>query len=54
MPLPHFLILILVVILAGGLTVWAASAAGIPLFALGLLALVAAAIAHLTMRDHRS
>lgn len=54
MPLPHFLILILAVILAAGLTIWAASAVGIPLFALGLLALLAAAIAHLTTRDHRS
>jgi hypothetical protein len=54
MPLPHFLILILAVILAAGLTIWAASAIGIPLFALGFLALLAAAIAHLTTRDHRS
>lgn len=52
MPLPHFLILILAVILAAGLTLWAASAAGVPLFALGLLALAAAGIAHLTTRDH--
>ncbi len=54
MPLPHFLILILAVILAAGLTIWAASAIGIPLFALGLLALLAAAIADLKPRDERS
>ncbi|WP_199259799.1 hypothetical protein [Paracoccus binzhouensis] len=54
MPLPHFLILILAVILAAGLTIWAASAVGIPLVAIGLLALAAAGIAHLTMRDHHS
>ena len=51
MPLPHFLILILAVILAGGLTIWLASAAGVPLFVLALLALLGATIAHLTMRD---
>jgi len=54
MPLPHFLIMILAVILTGGLTIWAASAAGVPLFALGLLVLLAAAIAHLSTHDHRS
>lgn len=52
MPLPHFLILILAVILAGGLTIWAASAVGVPPLALGLLALAGAGIAHLTTRDH--
>lgn len=53
MPLPHFLILIIAVTLAAGLTIWAASAVGIPLFALALIALMAAAIAHLAMRqDH--
>lgn len=52
MPLPHFLILILAVILTAGLTIWAASAVGIPLFALGLLALAGAGIAHLSARDH--
>lgn len=51
MPLPHFLILMLAVILAAGLTLWAASAVGIPLFALGLLVLAAAGIAHLGTRD---
>jgi phosphate/sulfate permease len=53
MPLPHFLLMILAVILAAGLTIWAANAVGIPLVALGLLALVGAALAHLTTRDHR-
>lgn len=53
MPLPHFLILILAVILAAGLTIWAASAVGVPIFALALVALMAAAIAHLARRqDH--
>ncbi|SFA44705.1 hypothetical protein SAMN04487972_103253 [Paracoccus halophilus] len=52
MPLPHFLLLILVVILAAGVTIWMANAAGIPLFALGLVALLAAALVHLSARDH--
>lgn len=47
MPLPHFLILIVAVILAAGLTLWMASAAGLPLAALGLAALVGAALARL-------
>lgn len=54
MPLPHFLMLILAVILAAGVTIWMASAAGIPLFALGLVALLAAAVVHLTARDPHS
>ncbi|MDT1063850.1 hypothetical protein RM190_18460 [Paracoccus sp. CPCC 101403] len=52
MPLPHFLILVLAVILAAGLTIWAASAVGVPMLALGLVALMAAAVAHLAMREH--
>ena len=52
MPLPHFLLLILAVILAAGLTIWVASAVGVPLFVLGLLALLGAAVAHLGMRDN--
>ncbi|MFT4012907.1 MAG: hypothetical protein QM682_05780 [Paracoccus sp. (in: a-proteobacteria)] len=51
MPLPHFLFLILAVVLAAGLTIWAASAVGIPLFVLALAALMAAAIAHLAWRE---
>ena len=53
MPLPHFLLLILAVILAAGVTIWAASAVGIPLVALAMLALVGAALAHFGTRDHR-
>ncbi|SMO53095.1 hypothetical protein [Paracoccus laeviglucosivorans] len=52
MPLPHFLILIVAVILAAGLTIWVASAAGVPLLVLGLLVLMAAAVAHLATRRH--
>ncbi|MDS9468071.1 hypothetical protein RGQ15_10885 [Paracoccus sp. MBLB3053] len=53
MPLPHFLILILLVILASGLTIWAASSVGVPFFALGLVALLAAAIGHLAVHEDR-
>ncbi|MNU03330.1 hypothetical protein D3C72_2473130 [compost metagenome] len=51
MPLPHFLVLIFTVILAAAVTIWAASAVGVPLVALGLIALMAAAIAHLAWRE---
>lgn len=47
MPLPHFLMLILAVVLAGGLTIWVASAVGVPLFVLALVLLMAAGVAHL-------
>lgn len=52
MPLPHFLMLILAVVLAAGLTIWAASAVGAPILVLALLALMAAAIAHLMSTRH--
>ncbi|AWX92315.1 hypothetical protein DPM13_00840 [Paracoccus mutanolyticus] len=51
MPLPQFLVLICAVIVAAALTIWVASAIGIPLLALGLVALTAAAITHLAMRE---
>ena len=53
MPLPQFLLMILAVILAAGLTIWVADAVGVGLVALGLLALIGAALAHRTTRDHR-
>ncbi|WP_196216712.1 hypothetical protein [Paracoccus shanxieyensis] len=51
MPLPHFLILILAVILAAALTLWIASASGVPLMAMALVILMAAGIAHFAMRE---
>ena len=42
MPLPHFLALILVVIAAAGLTIWAASGLGLSIGVLGAVALLAA------------
>ena len=44
MPLTHFLGLILLVILAAGLTVWLALWSGLPLAALGFAALSASLI----------
>lgn len=52
MPLPHFLLLLAAVIVSAAFTIWLASAIGVPLFALGLLALMAAAVAHYAARDH--
>ncbi len=54
MPLPHFLMLIIGVILAAGLTIWLVNAAGIPLLALGLVALLAAGLVHLTARKRHN
>lgn len=50
MPLPHFLILLLVVIAAAGATLWMASSAGVPVAALALAALVGAALMRLLAR----
>ena len=44
MPLTHFLSLILLVILAAGLTIWLALWSGLPLAALGFAALSASLI----------
>lgn len=53
MPLPQFLLLIATVIMAGGVTLWVTLKAGVPLVALGLIALTGAAVLHLGSRDHR-
>lgn len=55
MPLPHFLLLILSVILAAALTLWASFAIGVPALAFLIMALSAAAIVHFGHRgghDH--
>ena len=55
MPLPHFLILILAVILAAAVTLWAAFSAGAPVVVLAMVTLSAAAALHLVQdrnRDH--
>lgn len=52
MPLPHFLLLLIAVILAAGLTLWAAAVAGLPVAAMAITALIAAAALHLAQRVH--
>lgn len=49
MPLPHFLLMILSVIAAAGLTIWAAAGSGLPLAALGLAALAGAGLMRLAL-----
>ena len=50
MPLPHFLLLILFVIVLAGLTIWAFAASGVPMAMLGLMVLVAAGVARMMAR----
>lgn len=50
MPLPHFLMMLVTVILAAALTLWAGVAVGVPLVAMLLIALTAAALLHLRQR----
>ena len=51
MPLPHFLMMLALVVLAAGLTIWAASSAGLPMAALAITALLAAAVVGLAGRE---
>lgn len=53
MPLPHFLLLIFMVILAAAVTLWASMAAGIPLLSLLLVALTGAVLVHFSIRNGR-
>ncbi|MDO5369558.1 hypothetical protein [Paracoccus sp. (in: a-proteobacteria)] len=50
MPLPHFLMLVLAVIVAAGVTLVVAVSLGIPLQVLALGTVIAAAVAHLSAR----
>lgn len=50
MPLPHFLLLLVAVIAAAALTIWAAFSAGVPVIVLGLVAVVGAMLSHLATR----
>lgn len=47
MPLPHFLLMILAVIAAAGLTLWLAAGLELPALVLGLAALTGAALMRL-------
>lgn len=53
MPLPHFLLLILMVIIAAAFTLWISFTSGVSLIALLLPALMAAAVAHVTIRKNQ-
>jgi len=50
MPLPHFLLMILAVIAAAGLTIFLAAEAGLPMAALALGALIGAALMRVLAR----
>lgn len=52
MPLPHFLLLLMAVILAAALTLWLSFAIGMPEIMLALLALAGAALVHMSVRNH--
>lgn len=50
MPLPHFLVLIISVIVAAGLTLWVVFTAGLPFAVVAMLALLGAAVLKLMQR----
>ncbi|KFE36862.1 hypothetical protein [Thioclava atlantica] len=50
MPLPHFLLLILFVIVLAGLTLWAFAVSGVPVAMLALMVLIAAGVMRLMAR----
>lgn len=52
MPLPQFLLMLVAVVLAAMATLWVTVSAGVPMFAVLLVALSAAALLHYTQRDH--
>ncbi|MBC9246603.1 hypothetical protein H4P12_07730 [Paracoccus sp. 11-3] len=52
MPLPQFLLMLVAVVLAAMVTLWATVSAGVPMFAVLLVTLGAAALLHYTQRDH--
>lgn len=53
MPLPHFLLLMLAVILAAAATLWVSIAHGVPIVALALAALIAAGVVHFSRDDNQ-
>ena len=52
MPLPHFLLLLMAVILAAALPLWLSFAIGMPEIMLALLAQAGAALVHMSVRNH--
>ncbi|SDE61153.1 hypothetical protein SAMN05421538_108158 [Paracoccus isoporae] len=53
MPLPQFLLMIAAVVFAAAATLWFSLANGVPVVALALAALIAAAVVHFTRHDRR-
>lgn len=53
MPLPHFLMLIMAVVVAAALTLWALLASGLPQISLLIVALAAALLVHLVHSGQR-
>lgn len=53
MPLPHFLLMMVAVIAAAAATLWVSIAHGVPIVALALAALIAAAVVHLSRDDNQ-
>ncbi|MBA4490452.1 hypothetical protein [Paracoccus sp. S1E-3] len=51
MPLPQFLWLMAAVIVAAAATLWVSLSNGVPIVALALAALIAAAVVHYTRHD---
>lgn len=50
MPLPHFLILLAVVVIAAGATIWLATSSGVSIAALAVMALIGAGVVRLLAR----
>jgi hypothetical protein len=50
MPLPHFLLLIALVVIAAGATIWVASSVGVSWAAVTLVVLIGAALVRLLAR----
>ena len=51
MPLPHFLLMLVAVVLAALVTLWVTVSAGVPMIAVLLVGLSAAALLHYSQRD---
>ncbi len=50
MPLPHFLILLAVVVIAAGATIWLATSSGVSIATLAVMALIGAGVVRLLAR----
>ncbi|WP_182912726.1 hypothetical protein [Paracoccus onubensis] len=51
MPLPHFLLLIFMVVMTAAATLWVSLTAGVPLLTLLLIALTGAVLLHFSTRN---